>query len=261
MKVFEFNRAIVRRPSETVVNGLRVGDHEGPTYAGIVIEHAAYVAALERAGLDVTILPPLPDYPDSIFVEDPALVFPEGAILLRPGAASREAEAAELAPTLHAQFDTVLTLAEGFADGGDVLVTPTRTFVGLSERTDRAGAAALLDRLATLGRQGAVVQPPAGTLHLKTAASLLDDETILATRAVAATGLFDGFRVVTVPEGEEGGANVLRLNDRVLAGSRYPLTLELLDRLGFAPVALDVDEIGKIDAGLTCMSLRWHSGG
>ncbi len=259
MRVFDFNRAIVRQPAPSVVDGLRAGDHEGPSFEGITREHAAYVEALKRAGLSVTVLPPLFDHPDSIFVEDPALVFPEGAIRLRSATPSRAGEAAALEPALRAAFDVVLDLPEGHVDGGDVLVTPNKVFVGLSARTDEAGATALIELLADIGRAGEIARTPNGTLHLKTASSLVDEETILATAELAATGIFDDFRVLTVPEGEAGGANVLRLNDMLLAGESFPRTLDLLAARGATVVPLAVGEIGKIDAGLTCMSLRWRA--
>lgn len=258
MRVFDFNRAIVRLPSPSVVDGLRLGDHDGPSFDGVAREHAAYVDALEHAGLTITILPPLAEQPDSVFVEDPALVFPEAAIRLRSATPSRLGEAAALEPCLRAAFDRVVELSEGHVDGGDVLVTPDRVFVGLSGRTDHRGATALVKLLGEIGRAGEIACTPAGTLHLKTACSLVDEETVLATAELAATGIFDGFRVLTVPDGEEGGANVLRLNDVLLAGAAYPHTLEMLARHGATLVPLQVAEIGKIDAGLTCMSLRWR---
>ena len=260
MRVFDFNSAIARLPSETVVNGLRAGDHEGPTHEGVMQEHRAYLEALRTAGLEVTLLPPLPEFPDSMFVEDPALVFPEGAILLRPGAPSREKEAADLRAPLTERFAQVLDLPEGFADGGDVLLTPDTVFIGLSARTDEAGARALIGQLGKLGYKAQIAHTPPGTLHLKTASSLIDEETVLATAALAATDLFKNFRVLTVPEGEEGGANVLRANDHVLTGNRYPRTLEMLDKSGARLISLDVEQISRIDAGLTCMSLRWWAG-
>jgi len=259
MRVFDFNRAIVRQPAESVIDGLRAGDHAGPSYAGILSEHSAYVSALEQAGLAVTVLPALPRFPDSIFVEDPALVFTEGAILLRPGAPSRSAEAEALAADLHPCFAEVLRLPAGHVDGGDVLVTPGCVYIGLSDRTDRAGAEALIGLLARWDRKAAVATTPPGTLHLKTASSLIDEETVLMTPELAAANPFPGLRVLTVPAGEEGGANVLRLNDRVLIGACFPGTLDLLSRHGLDLVPLAVSEIGKIDAGLTCMSLRWFA--
>ncbi|MFN5780415.1 MAG: dimethylarginine dimethylaminohydrolase, partial [Novosphingobium sp.] len=118
---YQFNRAISRRPGASVVKGLRAGGGPDPSLEGVLAEHAAYVAALEAAGLAVTLLDPLEDFPDAIFVEDPALVFPDCAILLNPGTESRAGEGAFLRPTLAAMFETVLDLPEGHADGGDVL--------------------------------------------------------------------------------------------------------------------------------------------
>lgn len=240
-----------------MINGLRAGGGPDPSLAGLLVEHAAYVAALEAAGLAVTLLEPLEDFPDAIFVEDPALVFPECAILLRPGAASRAGEGAFLRPVLEQMFGAVLDLPEGHADGGDVLAMGGTVYIGLSARTDRTGAAALARLLDATGRKAVVAETPASVLHLKTASSLVDEETILATRELAASGVYDGYRVLVIPEGEEAGANVLRVNDTIIAGSRFPRILELLDSHGARVVTLENTEIEKIDAGFTCLSLRW----
>lgn len=257
--VYRFNAAIVREPGRSVVNGLRADDRGNPTYEGVKAEHDGYVAALRDAGVDVTVLPALEQFPDSIFVEDPALVFPEGAIMLRPGTATRMDETAEIAPTLRDMFATVVDLpSPGFADGGDVLTTPNSVMIGVSARTDANGANGLIDALARLGRKGEIVNTPKGVLHFKTDCSLLDEETVLATHRLAGSGIFKGFREVQVPEAEEPATNALRVNDVVLVGSDYPRTIEKLDKLGYRVVALPTTEIGKIDAGLSCMSLRWQ---
>lgn len=258
--VYEFNRAILRRPGASVVKGLRAGGGPDPVLEDVLAEHAGYERALADAGLTLTVLDPLEEFPDAIFVEDPALVFPEGAILLKPGAPSREAEGEYLRSTLDALFDQVLDLPAGHADGGDVLVLPDKVLIGLSARTDREGAQALATLLARLGYKSEVAATPAEVLHLKTASSLLDEETVLSTRALAATGIFDGYRVIEVPVEEEGGANVLRVNDRVIAGAGHRRVLDLLDGHGLKVVALPNSAIAAIDAGFTCMSLRWRAG-
>jgi len=255
----QFTAALVREPSARAVGGLRVVDRGAPDLSGLRREHTAYVAALQAAGVTVERLPALDQFPDSMFVEDPALVFPEGAILLRPGAPSRAGEAAALAPALRARFASVLELPPpGHVDGGDVLTLPDRVLIGLSARTDRAGAEALVGCLARLGRRGEVVVTPPGVLHFKSDCSLLDDATVLVTARLATAGVFPGLRMLTVPAGEEGGANALRVNAAVLAGSHYPRTLALLRREGYAVVPLDIAEVGKLDAALSCMSLRWR---
>ncbi|WP_269933292.1 arginine deiminase family protein [Aminobacter sp. HY435] len=257
--VYQFNAAIVREPARSVVNGLRADDRGNPTYEGVKAEHAAYIAAMRAAGVEVTVLPALENFPDSIFVEDPALVFPEGAILLRPGAETRVKETVEIAPVLKSMFGTVLDLpTPGFADGGDVLTTPKSVMIGLSARTDRAGAEGLISSLDRLGRKGEMVQTPEGVLHFKSDCSLLDSETVLSTKRLARSGVFKGFREMLIPEGEEAAANALRVNEVVMVGADYPRTIEMLDKAGYEVVPLKTTEICKIDAGLSCMSLRWH---
>ncbi|RWB39722.1 MAG: dimethylarginine dimethylaminohydrolase [Mesorhizobium sp.] len=260
--VYRFNSAIVREPSTSVVNGLRADDRGGPTYEGVKAEHDAYIAAMRNAGVEVTILPPLEAFPDSVFVEDPALVFTGGAILLRPGTPTRIDETAEIAPTLREMFDTVLELpAPGQADGGDVMYTPKGVLVGLSARTDKPGAEALVCCIEQLGGKAEIAETPKGVLHFKTASSLLDDETVISTAALANAAVFKQFRQIIVPEGEEPAANVLRVNDIVMVSADYPRTIDKLERAGYKVVPLKTAEIEKIDAGLSCMSLRWYREG
>lgn len=256
LRVYDFNSALVRRPGNSVVHGLRANAGPAPDFAGVLTEHAGYVAALKEAGVRVTELPALEAFPDSIFVEDPALVFSEAAILLRPGAASRLGEAEHLRATIESRFGTTLHLREGHADGGDILVTPERVFIGLSSRTDEAGAASLAGLLNSIGFASRVVRPPPGTLHFKSDCSLVDDETVLASRGLAESGLFDGYRTLIVPEEERAATNALRVNDVILVRADAPRTQELLARYAKV-VPLPVVEIAKIDAGLSCMSLRW----
>lgn len=259
MRVFDFNSAIVRAPAKSVVNGLRSSSGPPPDFETIEAEHAAYIAALQDAGVAVTSLAALDRFPDSIFVEDPALVFSEAAVLLRPGAPSRLAEVEELSATLTAHFPEVLRLNEGYADGGDILTTPGRVFIGLSSRTNAQGAAALQGLLASIGLTSQVVKIPRGTLHLKTDCSLIDEETVLATEELANSGVLEGFRTLVVPSEERRAANALRVNEVVLVSQDCPRTQELLVKHGLKVVALPVAEIAKIDAGLSCMSLRWFN--
>jgi dimethylargininase len=257
MRVFDFNSAIVRTPGRSVVAGLSSTPGPAPVFEKVLTEHQTYIDALRAAGVQVTMLPALEAFPDSIFVEDPALVFSDAAILLRPGAPMRRAEAQELAPTLAARFQTVLDLNDGYADGGDILVTPKQVLIGLSARTNLAGAKALGALLNAIGMQAKVVNVPAGTLHLKTDCSLVDEETVLATESLRRSGLLDDYRVLRVPEAERAATNALRVNDQVFIRAGCPRTQDLLDQHGLHVVPLPVSEIAKIDAGLSCMSLRW----
>ncbi|HEX4534439.1 MAG TPA: arginine deiminase family protein [Rhizomicrobium sp.] len=258
MRVFDFTNAIVREPAASVVNGLREDTSSVPRFEKIVAEHSTYAAALREAGVEIDVLPPLEAFPDSVFVEDPALVLPEGAILLRPGAPSRLGEREHMRAQLTRHFSHISELEEGeYVDGGDVLVTTQTIFIGLSARTNRAGADALIEKLGALGRTARIAETPPGILHFKTASSLLDEATILATEAMAASGVFAGFRILSVPPDEIAAANALRVNDTVFVGAHYPRTADMLAGAGFAVRPLPVSEVAKLDAGLSCMSLRW----
>lgn len=260
MTCHDFTHAILRTPGRSVVGGLHAGEGPAPEYEAVLREHAAYADALREAGLTLDMLDPLEAFPDSVFVEDPALVFGEGAILLNPGADTRRGEVAELAPVLERHFGQVLRIGEGNADGGDVLVTPDRVLIGLSARTDATGAAVLVAALGKLGRKSEIVDPPREALHLKTIATLIDEETILTTQAGAASGLFTGFRVLTLDAGEEAAANALRINETLLLSDGHPRIAERLDREGYRLALLDTTHVARIDAGLSCMSLRWNAG-
>lgn len=261
MRVFDFNSAIVRLPGKSVVDGLRAQPGPSPDYGKLLSEHAAYIDALRHAGVNVTLLEALEPFPDSIFVEDPALVFSEAAVLLRPGAASRLNEVEALAAPLAARFPKLLRINQGYVDGGDILVTPKCTFIGLSARTNEAGAAELRSLLASIGITSQVVKTPRGTLHLKSDCSLVDEETVLATEELANSGLFDGFRIITVARDERAAANSVRVNDVMLVNAGCPRTVDSLVNHGLRVSPLPVTEIARIDAGLSCMSLRWFDRG
>ncbi len=250
-------RALVRTPPRSVTHGLRAEAGEGPSHDGVAREHAAYVDALKAAGVIVDRLPALEAFPDSVFVEDPALVFADFAILLRPGAPSRFGEAAALAPALAERFDTVLSLDEGTVDGGDVLNLGGLVLVGLSARTNHVGAERLAALLAKMGLRSQIVATPPGVLHFKSDCSLIDHETVLSTPRLAAAGFFRGLRVIEAEPDEPGAANALRVNGDLLIGKRHGRTVDRLGGVEARLVALETDEIARLDAGLSCLSLRW----
>jgi dimethylargininase len=196
MRVFDFHHAIVRAPCRSVIDGIRSDAHAEPSFEKISKEHETYVAALRDAGLAVDVLPPLERYPDSMFVEDPAFVIPEGAIQLRSGADARRGEGEEIASALRRHFHTVLALeGDEYVDGGDVLIAPDGIFIGLSKRTNRKGAEALREMLAKLGRKSRIAQTPDTILHFKTAVSLLTEDMLVTTKVMAASGIFAGFKI------------------------------------------------------------------
>lgn len=234
-----FTHAVTRTPANSVTSGLRAVDR----------------------GAQVTVLDPLEAFPDSVFVEDAALCLAGTAIALRPGAPTRRGETAVLRPTLETMLGEVLELSgEGFVDGGDVLVTEDEVLVGLSARTDLAGFDALAAVVTDLGYRARKVDTPPEVLHFKTECGLLDPQTIFASARLAATGCFANYRVLPAPDGEEAASNLIRFNDTVFINEGFPRTRELLDAEGYKVVALATSEAARVDAGLSCMSLRFSPG-
>jgi len=256
---FTFTHAICRRPAPSIVAGLRAVDTGTPDLATMERHHADYVAALRSAGAEVTVLEPLPAYPDSVFVEDTALCLPEGAVVMRPGAPSRLGEAAEMAPHLARLYGEVraVTGSDSFIEGGDILVTEREILVGRSARTNAAGIAELVRLVANWGHRVREVATPPGVLHFKTDCSLLDAETILATPRLDASGCFRGYRVIHTAEGEEAAANTIRFNGLVLMPAGFPRTRDRLAAAGYDIREIGNSECAKLDGGMSCLSLRF----
>lgn len=255
---FRFTHAIVRRPADSATAGIRAIDTGAPDIALMRRHHDDYVAALRAEGATVIELDALPAYPDAQFVEDTALCLREGAIVMRPGAATRLGEAAEMAPTLRTLYDQVLTIeGPGTIEGGDILVTETEILVGRSARTNEAGIAELAERVAPWGYRVRELFTPPGVLHFKTDCSLLDAETVLATDRLAASGCFAGYRVVPVAAGEEAAANTIRFNDLVLMPEGFPRTRDTILKAGYQVREIGNSECAKLDGGMSCLSLRF----
>ncbi|WP_171206775.1 dimethylarginine dimethylaminohydrolase family protein [Ruegeria sp. HKCCA0235A] len=255
---FEFSRAITRRPAPTIADGLRAEDIGNPDFDGMTGAHGAYVAALKSTGAEVIELDPLDAFPDAQFVEDTALCLPQGAVLMRPGAPSRMGEVAEIAPALRACYETVTQInGPGHIEGGDILVTGREILVGRSDRTDAEGVEELAKITSEWGHKLREVFTPEGVLHFKTDCSLMDAETILATRRLDASGCFEGYRVLHVADGEEAAANAIRFNNLVLMAAGFPRTAEMLDREGYEVVEIDNTDCAKLDGGMSCLSLRF----
>ncbi|MDZ4085215.1 MAG: dimethylarginine dimethylaminohydrolase [Tabrizicola sp.] len=254
-----FSHAITRRPAASITRGLRAVDTGTPDLARMQADHAAYIATLRETGATVVELPPLDAFPDSVFVEDTALCLPQGAVVMRPGAPSRLGEAAEMAPHLKALYAEVVAITgpDSFIEGGDILVTEREIFVGRSARTNAAGIAELTRLVAPWGHSLREVITPAGVLHFKTDCSLLDAETILSTTRLSASGCFDGYTVIDIPDGEEAAANTIRFNDLVLMPAGFPRTRDALTAAGFDVREIGNSECAKLDGGMSCLSLRF----
>ncbi len=259
MQSYTFSHAITRRPSASIIAGLRAVDTGTPDLALMQAHHAEYIAALRSTGAEVIELAALEAFPDSVFVEDTALCLPKGAVVMRPGAPSRLGEAAEMAPHLQALYGLVLRIegADSFIEGGDILTTDTEILVGRSARTNAAGVAELARLVADWGHTVREVFTPPGVLHFKTDCSLLDAETILSTKRLADSGCFDGYKVIYVADGEEACANSIRFNDLVIMPAGFAKTRATLTRAGYQVREIGNSECAKLDGGMSCLSLRF----
>jgi dimethylargininase len=200
----------------------------------------------------------MPDLPDSVFVEDAAIIVDELAILTRIGAASRRAESAMLRDTLSRYRPIKEMTAPGTLDGGDVLRAGHDFFIGNSQRTNCEGARQLGEILSSLGYS---VQPVnvQNCLHLKSACSYLGNNIILLNPASADPALFGGYELITVDAEEPAAANALMVNDTVIIPECFPKTVSILEHRGFKVEPVDVSELQKAEAGVTCCSLIFNS--
>jgi len=217
-------------------------------------QHRAYEQALIAAGGLVQQLDTSADMPDSVFVEDTAVVFPEIAIVTRPGALSRRAEIPAIALALAAFRPLRSIEAPGTLDGGDVLVAGRHVFVGQSTRTNAIAVAQMQRILAPFGYTVCGISI-GDCLHLKSAVTALDETTLLIDRSLVEAGAFAGFTLLDVDPGERRAANALRLPDRVIFPSAFPRTACAIERLGFRVDRVDADELAKAEGAVTCCSL------
>lgn len=253
--------ALVRRPASTLATSCELThlDRVPIDFARIESQHAAYLATLRAAGLELVELPPLPEQPDSVFVEDAAVVLDDLAILARPGTASRVDEPARLRPALQAMGLRIAALqAPATLDGGDVLRIGRRLYVGQGTRTNEHGIAWLAQQAVPLGFEVVAVRL-GRSLHLKTAVTALDDGTLLANRAWVDLAPFGAMRVLDVDAGEPFAANLLRLPGALLFNAAFPATRRIVEAhartAGLEVRAVDIGEFGKAEAGLTCLSV------
>lgn len=222
-----------------------------------VTQHAGYTRLLGELGLDVVEIPADPDFPDCCFVEDVAVVLDGLAVLTRPGAASRRGEIPAIEEVLTRFRPLARVEAPATLEGGDVLAVGRTLFVGASARSNAAGLERLRELAEPRGYRVTTV-PVTGCLHLKSAATALDDDCVLANPAWIDVTPFRDLDVVEVPSEEPGAANVLRVRDTIVAHPGFPRTLERVAALGYDVRPLDVSEFLKAEAALTCKSLLFR---
>ena len=267
----KFTKAIVRPPASNFSEGLTTVSLGVPDYEQALQQHAAYCAALERCGLELISLEPDPAYPDSTFVEDAAVTTARCAILTRPGAPSRLGEIMTMREVLANLFPLLLAIeAPGTLDGGDVCQAGDHFFIGISDRTNEAGAQQLASLLADVGytstlvdiRRSQIVESVPGAvatgsiLHLKSGIAFLDNNRLVIADTLIGRREFDGYDVVRVDPEEMYAANCVMVNNYVLFAAGHPVLDGKLRTLGYQTLSVEMSEFQKMDGGLSCLSLR-----
>ena len=251
-------RAIVRLPSPALSRcALTFLERQPIDFERALVQHGAYVDALRAAGVNARILPPEPDLPDSVFVEDTAVIVDELAVLARPGIESRRPEADAIAEALEAVRPVVRISEPGTLEGGDILRIGRTIFAGQTPRTNAEGTRQLA---AALEPHGYEVVPiaPTGCLHLKSAVTFIGDETVLLNPEWIDGDLFSRWQCVPVAPEEPFGGNALLAGGVVHVAASAARTRRKLEALGFHTAALDTSEFEKAEAALTCLSLLFE---
>jgi dimethylargininase len=219
-----------------------------------------YRALLERGGFAVVMLPGDEAHPDGCFIEDTAVVAGGAALATRPGHRTRRGEVGPVARALGEHLPVTGMRAPARLDGGDVLQVRRRLFVGITRRSNGAGRRALARFAAPLGLE---VVPVAvrGVLHLKSAVTALDHDTLLWFPEASDPGVFRGLRLVAVGGDDPEAANTVRLPDgRILVPAHLPQSAQAVRAAGFVPVPCEVSEFARADGGLSCLSVRLRGG-
>jgi dimethylargininase len=220
-------------------------------------QHRVYQDCLSALGVQVVSLAAEPDLPDAVFVEDPAVIVDEVAIISIMGVPSRRPEVPSIAVALSRYRPIKRLAAPATLEGGDVMRIGRSVFVGLSQRTNREGFRQLRDILRAYDYQVEAVDV-GGCLHLKSACSYVGNDSILINRSFVDPEPFRSFELIDVGEEESAGANALLVNDVVIIPASFPKTRALLEQRGFCVRIIDLSELQKAEAGVTCTSLIFN---
>jgi dimethylargininase len=217
-------------------------------------QHREYVNALKKLGCDVVELPAEADLPDSVFVEDTAFILPEAAVITRPGADSRKPETESIIRALSPHKELIHVREPATIDGGDVLVMGKSIYVGLSTRSNQSAISQLSELLGEHGYTVIGVQLH-DCLHLKSAVSRVDDNTLLINKSWVDVHHFENYELIEIDPDEPFAANCLPVGDSIIYPTSFPRTRARLEERGFEIVSVEVDELAKAEGAVTCCSL------
>ncbi len=259
-----FTKAIVKTPGKSFVNGITSANLGLPNYDLALKQHKAYVDVLISCGLDVKVLPPDENFPDSTFVEDTALLTPPCAIITNPGAPPRKGEVIKMKKVLEEFYSDIEEIKEpGTVEAGDIMMVGNHYYIGLSKRTNLEGANQLIRILNKYDMSASVIELK-NVLHLKTGVAYLEHNNLAACGEFVTHPDFEKFNIIEIPQEESYAANCIWINDKVLIPKGYPKSKKkILDAglsrnmRGYSLIEVDVSEFRKLDGGLSCLSLRF----
>jgi dimethylargininase len=252
-----FKNIIVKKPGKSVVNGLTTSDLGTPIYEQALIQHQEYIKVMESCGVKVKVLEAQEAFPDSCFVEDPAVVTEKMAVITNPGAPTRNEETQDIKKALEEFYnDFEYIKSPGTLEGGDVMRVDNHFYIGLSTRTNEEGAKQLIKILEKYGFSGSIVQLKE-MFHLKTGVNYIGDNTLLVAGEFIEHSDFRNFKKIIIDEDEMYAANCIRMNDYLVVPAGFPKTKRKLEQAGYNLKEVQMSEFQKIDGGLTCLSLRF----
>ncbi len=250
-------QAILRSPGKSIIHGLTTAKLGTPNYEKAIIQHAEYARALKECGLEVLVLEADERYPDSTFIEDVALLTKNCAIITNPGAPSRRGETIAIKKIISDFYSNVeMVQLPGTVEAGDIMMVGSHFYIGLSQRTNTAGAHQIIAILEKYGFTGSMIRLKQA-LHLKTGLAYLEHNNLIACGEFVELPEFKQFNILEIDEEEKYAANCIWVNDRVLIPKGFPKACNTIKNAGYKIIDVDVSEFQKIDGGLSCLSLRF----
>lgn len=255
-----FKNVIVKTPCSKITDGITSAPELGkPDYELALKQHASYIEALKKCGVEVTVLPADENFPDSCFVEDTAVLTRKCAIITNPGAESRNREIESMIPVIKKFYpeDCIEYIqAPGTLEGGDVMMVGDHFYVGKSARTNEEGIRQFIAILEKYGLTGSEVELKE-VLHLKTGVNYIENNNMLVSGEFITKPEFEQYNRYEIPAEEAYAANCIWVNDKVIVPANYPTVKKIVEDLGYEVLTVDTSEFRKIDGGLSCLSLRF----
>jgi len=257
MNSIQFKKAIVKTPGHSIANGITTSNLGNPDYKKALRQHRKYIEALKNCGLEVTIMPAEEKFPDSTFIEDCAVLTEKCAIITNLGVKSRKGEEVSVHEVLKKYYTNIVNIKEpGKLEGGDTLRVNDHFYIGLTKRTNMAGANQLIEILKKFGYTGSTILVEK-MLHLKSGIAYLGDNNLILAGELIDNPAFKKFNKIIINDDESYAANCIRVNNYVIIPAGYKKSKNAIIETGYKVKEVDVSEFRKIDGGVSCLSLRF----